>query len=95
MTIHFWDINVNSWVIELHNRDIMIHRWASKGLRWRTMASVRRYEKRALVQDVYNKLDQRSRLMCARCALELEAALLRAARQLGVHRRVPLAKASS
>ncbi|CAK0855451.1 unnamed protein product, partial [Prorocentrum cordatum] len=32
--------------------------------RWRSMASVRRYEKRALVQGVYNKLDQRSRRMC-------------------------------
>eukprot|EP00959_Pyramimonas_sp_CCMP1952_P058811 1228316-Pyramimonas_sp.AAC.1 len=59
------------------------------------MASVRRYEKRALAQDIYNKLDQRSRLMCTRCALELEATVLRAGKQLRAHRGVPPGKASS
>jgi hypothetical protein len=39
---------------------------------------VRRYEKRALVQEVYNGLDQRSKAYCNRSASELEAAIVRA-----------------
>ena len=45
--------------------------------RWRADSSVRRYEKRALVQEVYNSLTDRERKVAYRKAAELEDVLLR------------------
>ena len=45
--------------------------------RWRTDASLRRYEKRALVQLVVSKQSESERRLCRNCAAQLGEELLR------------------